>query len=246
MDQLATGTRIASWRVPCNSWGCPDCAPRKAKKVSNRVAAVFEKERVRFLTVTLRPQGSVPEALERTSTAWNRLRGKIVRKYGKVKYFKVVEFQRSTGMPHLHILINKYVSAVWLNGAVQSSGFGQIFKIKDASNAQIYSYVVKYLRKGFHSARAHETFLETGARRFGFSRGCTLVVAPRGLKAFYLLKASSLDPGSEFVLDMWYRFLIRGRAYPVASSQYFVEYFMPSSSALLLPRASAAPLRPAG
>jgi hypothetical protein len=103
--------------------------------------------------------------------AWNLLRLKITRHCGKVKYFKVLEPQPSTGMPHFHVFLNRYVSAAWLNSALVSSGFGRIFKIQAIRDDQIFSYALKYLSKGIADDRFLSALISIKGRRFSFSRG---------------------------------------------------------------------------
>lgn len=237
MDCLATGTRLAAYRVPCKSWNCPDCAKEKARVLAKRALAVFEKERMRFLTLTVKPEGTTPQALLRTNQAFNRLRLKIVRKYGKVKYLKVLEFQRETKMPHFHVLLNKYVSAAWLAGAIQAAGFGKIFKIKDCPTREIFGYTLKYLSKGIPDDECGDALLRVNGRRYSFSRGCTLLAKPGSLHPFCMTKTQAPDAATCLLLDMWYRFLEQGGAYPVKTSSFYSEYFKPNFSSVfpLLP-----------
>lgn len=237
MDCLATGTRLAAYRVPCKSWSCPKCAKRKARTLADRALKVFEKDHMRHLTLTERPGGTTPQAILRTNQAFNRLRLKITRKYGKCKYLKVLEFQKTTKMPHFHVLINKFISREWLKGAIPASGFGPVFWIEDCPTRHIFQYVVKYLRKGIPDDYCADALLRVNGRRYSFSRGCTLQPDPCPLHPFCLVKADDPDPAQGLILDMWYRFLEQGGAYPVASSQYYAEYFRPSKdlSSRLLP-----------
>lgn len=171
MDSLATGHKVALWRVPCKSWACPRCSKVKAQAIAHKARVNFVSDQVRFLTLTIRPQGSIPEAVMHINRAWNRLRLKITRKVGKVKYYKVIEPQPGTGMPHFHVLLDKYVSAAWLNSAVTQSGFGPIFKIKMVRNDQVFNYVTKYMAKGLTDDTFFDALLLLHSRRFSFSRG---------------------------------------------------------------------------
>ena len=170
-EASATGTSLALWRVPCKSWSCPRCAKRKSREIAHRARAAFVHEHMRFLTVTIKPRPSQAEALTHTNRAWNRLRTNIVRTFGKVKYFKVLEPQPSTGMPHFHVLLNRYLPSHWLNVALVRAGFGPIFKIKDVRSELCYGYVVKYLGKGILDDSFLNALLIGHHRRYSFSRG---------------------------------------------------------------------------
>jgi hypothetical protein len=148
-------------------------------------------------------------------------------------------------MPHYHILINRFISAQWLSAVIEKCGFGPIFKIKDVDNHHIFTYVIKYLRKGISDPELQEVMHQTLARRFSFSLHTSLAVLKSGYHAFTLIRATPAGPLNDFIVDMWYRLLDHGGAYPLQSTPTFVEYFMPFSSPLLLAAPTAAPLRPA-
>jgi len=232
-DHCATGKKIALWRVPCNSWACPKCAKVKAEALARKVEVNFKGERLRFLTLTIRPQASLPGAIIGINTAWNRLRLKITRKYGKIKYFKVIEPQRNTKMPHFHVLINRYVDKAWLGTVLESCGFGPICDIKLVRNEKIMSYVLKYVRKGIKSVEFLDALLECRGRRFSFSRGMVM-----------LAKIASLHPvhfyrhGETHVLDAllalrWFKISVSSGYYPLSINSNMALFFNPSAVALL-------------
>lgn len=171
MESLATGNTISVYRVPCKSWACVKCAKKKAMDISTRAEMAFGKETVRFISLTIRPAATIAAGLIAINQAWNRLRGKIVRRWGKVKYLKVLENQRKTKMPHFHILVNKWIDRDWLQQAAIESGFGWHVDIRIVKDRGVLCYVLKYLKKGIMDDDFFTALLSMNGRRFGFSRG---------------------------------------------------------------------------
>lgn len=244
MQELATGQRLASWRVPCKAWNCPKCSKKKTLEVSKRVHSVFTSSQLRFLTLTIRPMESLPSAIKHVNHSWNRLRLSITRKFGKVKYFKVLESQRGTNMPHFHILCDKYIPAAWLNRAVTRSGFGRIFKIKRVRNDQVLSYVTKYLAKGISNDDFLEALLKTHGRRYSFSRGTTPLVEPSLYKLSLFIKTNDAESIHALISHFYHRMALSSNVYPLTVTKDFSEYFIPASVPLLpAPPASVSAVR---
>ncbi len=232
-DQCATGRRIALWRVPCNSWSCPTCAKKKANAISHKARLNFEGKRLRLLTLTIRPMASLPSAISLINAAWNRLRLKLNRKYGKIKYLKVMEVQPGTGMPHFHVLVDKYLDSTWLNVAVPSSGFGQIYDIRQVRSELVFQYVLKYLRKGIRDIAFLDALLSCRGRRYGFSQGMHKIETYMSMRPIHLYKHGDTSPD----LALWtLRFFEISKSvgyYPISVSDDYACYFNPAPVALL-------------
>jgi len=241
MDSLATGHKVALWRVPCKSWSCPRCARQKAQAIAHKARLNFTREHVRFLTLTIRPQGSIPQGLLHINRSWNRLRINLTRKLGKVKYFRVLEPQSRTKMPHFHILLNKYVPAAWLNTAVTQAGFGPIYKIKDVRNEHVFYYVLKYFRKGFDDDEFLNALLLIHSRRFSFSRGLVPWLRTPSFHPFSLHNQGTRPLISSLLFLRWLDISISSGYYPLKLNDNIAYFFKPSGGQLLLPPAPATP-----
>lgn len=233
MDSVSSGKSIALWRVPCKSWSCPKCAKRKSQAIAHKARINFQNERVRFLTLTIKPQGSIPEAILSVNRAWNLLRLKITRKVGKVKYLKVLEPQPSTKMPHFHVLLNKYVSATWLNYAVTSSGFGKIFKIKPVRDEHVFNYVLKYLHKGITDDDFLDALLLLKGRRFSFSQGLMPWSSDTSLHPVSIHETGNLNLLSCLLHLRWFDISISSGYYPLSINSNIVLFFKRSPLPLL-------------
>lgn len=233
MDSVATGQSLALWRVPCKSWSCPKCAKKKAGNVAHKARINFIQNQMRFLTLTIRPRGSIPEALTHINAAWNRLRVKITRKVGKVKYVKVLESQSVTKMPHLHILLTKSLPTAWLNEAVQQAGFGPIHKIKMVRNDQIYTYIIKYLSKGIHDDAFLNALLLVHGRRFSFSQRLIPYEPQTTLHPVSIHNTGNRDLLSSLMQIHWFAVSISSGYFPLSITDNIVYFFKPSHVPLL-------------
>ena len=166
-DQFISG----AMRMCCKRWSCPHCSKEKAYKIGKRCEKHFAVGQTRFLTLTMRPMANKKEALLAIKKAWNRLRLTITRKVGKFKYCWVLEAQPKTGMPHLHILLDKYVNWLWLKTKVEGCGFGPIFDVRAVKSAGVLRYVIKYTSKGIGDEHLEKCLTQIKGRRVGYSRG---------------------------------------------------------------------------
>lgn len=126
---VSDGKKIYSGPIRCNSWACPDCAPRKRKQLVRRILkgeinnTEFLPYSCKFVTLTfggdkdrekyakINKDGSVTYDTagmhEEMMANWNRLLTYLRKKYGKFLYFRVTEPHQSAksfGIPHIHVL----------------------------------------------------------------------------------------------------------------------------------------------
>lgn len=81
-------------------------------------------------------------------TCWNKLRVYLHRRYGVApKYVAVLEFQKATGLAHLHIVIDRFIHQAWAKEAWQAVGGGQHVHIRHVDAHHIAPYLAKYLSK---------------------------------------------------------------------------------------------------
>lgn len=171
------------WR--CKSWDCPTCARKKARKYSNRTFEMFRGEKVILLTVTMDRSQDIETAWASITANWNRFRTAFVKRFGKLKFVRVVEPQPKSGYPHFHILINRYIPQAWLTKELASAGFGKIKDIKRVTGEQAFYYVTKYLRKPWPDTVGAAIAKRIHIRRYNTSRGVS--EGPRTLKRYRLV-----------------------------------------------------------
>jgi hypothetical protein len=72
----------------------------------------------------------------------------MLRRFGTVPaYITVIEFQKATGLAHLHILINHWIDHGWVKESWQALGGGQQVYIEHVDVHRAAKYISKYLSK---------------------------------------------------------------------------------------------------
>jgi hypothetical protein len=139
-------------RVMCKSYGCAFCGPRKAVRLRKAIAAkALELSLTRFLTLTLDPARIPPDAdpvKYIRGEVWAKFRTYLKREYGKVVvYIAVLEFTKA-GVPHLHVLVDRYIPQAWISRAWDALGGGRIVYIERVHDMhRMARYLAKYLTK---------------------------------------------------------------------------------------------------
>lgn len=79
---------------------------------------------------------------------WSKLRTYLRREFGIAPtYIAVREFQKSTGMAHMHIVVDCYIDQAWVKESWQSVGGGQHVHIQRIDVHRAAAYLSKYLAK---------------------------------------------------------------------------------------------------
>lgn len=133
--------------VPCKSWDCPHCGPRKRSAWIRRLTAG---KPTRQMTLTC-PVGkflSAALAAQAMKVAWSKTVAKIRKLYGSFEYALVWELTKK-GVPHMHILFRgSYVSQKWLSGYWDKLGIGPIVYIQSLKSVALHAtHACKYLAK---------------------------------------------------------------------------------------------------
>ena len=146
-------------RVNCGSWHCSYCGPRKAREARAAIRSVAQSLGLRyFLTLTLDPSKLIQEygcdpdvaragAVPHLRRCFNKFREYLRRKYGAApSYVCILEFTKA-GVPHLHVLFDRYIEQQWISHVWDSLGGGRIVWIKQVQARKVANYLAKYLTK---------------------------------------------------------------------------------------------------
>ncbi len=137
-------------RINCGSWSCSYCGPRKARTARAAIRRKAEALDLKyFLTLTLDPKKLEHKkfAVPYLRLCFNKFREYLKRKYGTVPpYICVLEFTQA-GIPHLHILLDRYIPHAWISQTWAGLGGGRIVYIKQVTIANVSRYLSKYLTK---------------------------------------------------------------------------------------------------
>ena len=159
----------------CNSWDCYCCGYRMRQNLVEEVERVCSArpEMSRFVTLTLDPDRA-PEDQDAQhayiTERWNALRTAITREIGSFSFIWVREEQDS-GLPHLHLIVSRYLDQGWLSSRWAELGGGEIVDIQRIERVEKTAhYLGKYLTKSALSG------LPDGVRRYGSSEDIDLDV----------------------------------------------------------------------
>lgn len=147
-------------RINCGSWSCSYCGQRKARTARAAIRTVAEGLGLRyFLTLTLDPSKLEEMLLNNPKLdvkrfavpymrlVFNKFRVSLKRKYGAApSYICVLEFTK-VGLPHLHILFDRYIEQAWVSNVWDSLGGGRICFIKQVTVKNVARYLSRYLTK---------------------------------------------------------------------------------------------------
>lgn len=159
----------------CGSWDCYCCGYRMRQNLIEEIQRVSVERPAmrRLMTLTLDPSmapASQEEQHYHLTERWNALRTAISREIGDFSFMWVREEQES-GLPHLHILVSRFIPQSWLSARWAELGGGEIVDIRHIDRVEKAAhYVGKYLTKNAMSG------LPDGIRRYGSSQDIDLDV----------------------------------------------------------------------
>jgi hypothetical protein len=165
-------------RVNCKSWACPYCGPRKARRYKAQISKEAGRLKLsRLLTLTLDPKKTSPKgAVKEIKASWARFRAQLRKRYGSAPNFIcVMEFQHATKLPHLHVLLDRYIEWKWAQRVWEQAGGGMHVDIRDGKSKtgfvdchRVARYLSKYLTKELLMSAPKRS------RRVTVSKGVTL------------------------------------------------------------------------
>ena len=117
---IAANYRIAFWT--CESDGVPTARPVHAS--------------------------ATPPPDTASSECWNKFRYYMRREYGTAPtYIAVIEYQKVTGLAHIHAVIDRWIDQQWIKKSWQSIGGGEHVDIRYKDVHRAAAYMSKYLAK---------------------------------------------------------------------------------------------------
>jgi hypothetical protein len=129
------------------------CGPRRAVQLRKAIEqAVRELELTRFLTLTLDPKniplGENDLVYYIRGKVWAKFRTYLKRELPKpLLYIAILEFTKA-GLPHLHILVNQFISQKWISHSWDALGGGRVVDIRLVDGPhRVARYLAKYLSK---------------------------------------------------------------------------------------------------
>ena len=163
----------------CGSWDCYCCGYRMRMNLVEEIERVCSErpELSRLLTLTLDPELAPDDQDEQhrhITDRWNALRTSITDEFGSFSYIWVREEQES-GLPHLHILVSRYLPQQWVSRRWRELDGGEVVDIRKIERVEKAAhYIGKYLTKNALSG------LPSGSKRYSSSQDIDLDVRGDG------------------------------------------------------------------
>lgn len=197
----ATGRKVYR-RINCGAWTCSYCGPRRARNARRAICAAAEGLGLNyFLTLTLdpkrveHPKFYVPHL----RMCFNKFREYLKRSFGEApKFICVLEFTQK-GVPHLHVLFDRYIEQHWISDVWNSLGGGRIVFIKRVTVRRVARYLSKYLTKDMLLSAPK------GTRRITAARSIKLFPKFKSGIVWELLRSSIWQALAEEQMHQWAR-----------------------------------------
>ena len=120
----------------CHSNYCPVCRAKNLRKLRAMLYRTMYGNRWRLITLTFPNHSKDPtQQLREIYKAFKNFILRLRRVNKKIKYIRVIELHKS-GFPHIHLVVNKYVSLQFISEAWKQLG-GGIVDIRSAAHCKI-------------------------------------------------------------------------------------------------------------
>ena len=150
----------------CGKLTCPICRARKRRKLLKRLSLANWSPRVALWTITTDPGVLSPaDALSSMNQRWHRVCRFLHRRYPGIRFFRVTEFTQS-GLPHMHVLFDRFVDWGWFQSILVAHQFGRVLHFKTLPRHQALVYMTKYITKAFGT---HQAARDAGIRMWSAS-----------------------------------------------------------------------------
>ena len=143
------GSEARFYRLNCKCWDCRRCGPRRAARYKYAIREIAQERKLtRFLTLTLDPKKvDSDKPVHYLRECWNMFRVYLRRKFGEAPQFiAVLEFQKN-GMPHLHVITDRFIEQTWIKSTWEQIGGGMHVDIRSVDLHRVSNYLSKYPTK---------------------------------------------------------------------------------------------------
>lgn len=135
----------------CGKMSCPVCRNIKRKRLVRRLKAAHWPSMIYFWTITTDPGVlSADEALRTLARRWHLVCRNLQREYPDICFFRVLEFTQS-GLPHMHVMFNRFVSWHTFQRILMQQSFGRVLHVKQMPRDPALAYLTKYITKSLCS-----------------------------------------------------------------------------------------------
>jgi len=159
----------AAVQLPCKSWNCPTCGPKKGKQVWKRLEQ-SEVKLDRMITLPFaigsQHQRTWEEAISQSGSVLNSFLTSLRRVFSHINYFWVREIGAKSNMVHFHLLVDRYMPQKLLSRLWAKAGGGSVIDVRKGAPAYLFKYLVKFCPQSLEVQKSLK-----GKRRYSCSRG---------------------------------------------------------------------------
>lgn len=166
----------AAVQLPCKSWNCPICGPKKGKQVWKRLqdsAVTLDRMITLPFAIGTSHGRTWEEAIAESGRTLNSFLTSLRRACSGISYFWVREIGKKSNMVHFHMLVDRFIPQKLLSRLWAKAGGGSVIDIRKGNKSYLFKYMVK-----FSPLPQEVQNCLKGKRRYSCSRGL-LVPAPR-------------------------------------------------------------------
>lgn len=188
----------------CHSRFCPDCSRKRRAELLEKMKYFRSRRGAIKMEITFDHSAPDPFVDPRYySHAFDKFMKRVRRKYGKTKYFRVVEIKPNQ-KPHFHILLDRFISHEWVTDNFPECGGGKINWERWIDQQNVFGYITKYVTKACSDDTFQNGFFyRTGMRQVSAAREIYFIV-PRNDSFYVVCPKGEVD--LEIVLHMAKRF----------------------------------------
>lgn len=213
-------------RCTCGSRFCESCQWKKRNELLRKLKTLRQWRHIIALTFTFPADG--PDPLEHPSwysKKWNLFMTKLRQELGHFKFFRVVELTKQ-GIPHYHVLVNRFIPKYRITEIMKSIGLGGINYIQLVDQQHIFRYVTKYVTKGTQAENSTAYFFYmTRMRQFSYSPHLFLVLDKK--KNYHFFGFYRCEDVSDLVFQIDLDTKYKGIPYYTRGSPSPPIFFMP-------------------
>lgn len=137
----------AAVQLPCKSWNCPICGPKKGKQVWKRLKdapVVLDRMITLPFAIGQHHGRTWEEAIAESGKTLNSFLTSMRRACSGLKYFWVREIGKKSKMVHFHVLIDRYVPQSVISRLWERAGGGSVVDIRKGKPDYLFKYMVKF------------------------------------------------------------------------------------------------------
>lgn len=173
------------YKARCGSRFCSVCSDIKSTEWQHKIIGSFAHKKCVMITLTFADSSPDP-FLEPAyySRAWDNFLKRLRRRYPSLCFARMVEITKA-GMPHFHILVDRYIPQKYISWAFEKCGGGKVAWCSFVDPGRSAKYITKYVTKSLDpDSRGPYFFFLSRMRSVSTSNGLFYTIPRRPGSSF--------------------------------------------------------------